>query len=227
LIELSKYNVIDLSEKVQTALLKRNGDYIHGYSEAGRIVYLEEFYLSGWPGVRMHFIEGETHSGTHIEAPYKVFKDGRDVTQMPLESFMGEAVVVDCSAKKAGEGITGKELEAAGVKEGDGVLVRGPPTALSPLPYMTEEATSWLIGKKIKILAFQNSTEYHPDQLSGKAPNDRGNAIELFKNGVVIIDGIVNLEKIKKKRVFLIALPLNFTHLETSWGRVVALEEKD
>ncbi|MDA4123523.1 MAG: hypothetical protein OK456_10125, partial [Thaumarchaeota archaeon] len=62
MIDLSKYNVIDLSEKVDTALLKRNGDYIHGYSAAGRIVYLEEFYLAGWPGVRMHFIKGETHS---------------------------------------------------------------------------------------------------------------------------------------------------------------------
>jgi arylformamidase len=227
LIDIARYNIIDLSEKVETALLKRNGDYVHGYSEIGRMVYLEEFFLSGWPGVKMHFIKGETHTGTHIEAPYKVFDDGKDVTELPIDSFIGEAVVVNCSGKRAGEPITARELEEAGVKDGDRVLVRGPGEALSPIPYLTEEATNWLIKKKIKLLALQNCTEYLPDQLSGKTPNDRGNAIELFRNEVVIIDGIVNLEKIRKKRVFLIALPLNFTHLETSWGRVVALEERD
>jgi arylformamidase len=227
LIDLARYNVIDLSEKVQTALLKRDGDYTHGYSEIGRIVYLEEFSLAGWPGVKMHFVRGETHTGTHVEAPYKVFDEGKDVTQLPLDSFIGEAVVVDCSGKKAGESITGKELEEAGVREGDRVLVRGPAQALTPIPYLTEEATNWLIKKKIKLLALQNCTEYLPDQLNGKLPKDTGNALELFRNEVVIVDGIVNLEKIKKKRVFLIALPLNFTHLETSWARVVALEERE
>ena len=175
----------------------------------------------------MHFIRGETHTGTHIEAPYKVFEGGKDVASMPLDSFIGDAIVVDCSTKKAGEPITGRELEEAGVKEGDRVLVRGPAAQLSPIPYLTEEATNWLIKKRIKLLALQNCTEYLPDQLSGKSPNDRGNAVELFRNEVAIIDGIVNLEKIRKKRVFLIALPLNFTHLETSWGRIVALEERD
>jgi len=227
LIDITRYNIIDLSEKVETALLKTDGDYIHGHSEIGRIVYLEEFHLSGWPGVRMHFIRGETHTGTHIEAPYKVFEGGKDVASMPLDSFIGDAIVVDCSTKKAGEPITGRELEEAGVKEGDRVLVRGPAAQLSPIPYLTEEATNWLIKKRIKLLALQNCTEYLPDQLSGKSPNDRGNAVELFRNEVAIIDGIVNLEKIRKKRVFLIALPLNFTHLETSWGRIVALEERD
>lgn len=227
MIDISRYNIIDLSEKVETALLKANGEYHHGHSNIGRMVYLEEFGLAGWPGVRMHFIRGETHTGTHVEAPYKVFSDGKDVTQLPLDSFMGDALVVDCSGKEAGEPITAKELESAGVRDGDRVLIRGPPEPLTPIPYLTEEAGAWLLGRKIRLLAMQNCTDYHPDQLSGKSPKDRGNAIEFFKNDVVVVDNILNLEKIRKKRVFVIALPLNFTHLETSWARVVALEEKD
>lgn len=227
MIDLARYNIIDLSEKVDTALLKASGEYFHGSSEIGRIVYLEEFFLAGWPGVRMHFIKGESHTGTHVEAPYKVFADGRDVVSMPLDSFIGEAVVVDVSSKKAGEPITVADMEKAGVKEGDRVLVRGPRTVLSPLPYLSEDAGSWLIKKKIRLLAMQNAMEYHPDQIAGKIPKDQGNDHELFKAGVVRIDGIVNLEKITKKRVFLVSLPLNFNKLETSWTRAIALEERD
>jgi arylformamidase len=227
LIDFARYKMIDLSERVDTALLKASGEYVHGSSEIGRVLYLQEFFLAGWPGVRMHFIRGESHTGTHVEAPYKVSADGRDAISMPLDSFIGEAAVVDCTSKKAGEPITARDMEGAGVKEGDRVLVRGPPTILSPLPYLSEEACAWLIKKKIRLLAMQNSMEYHPDQVAGKIPRDKGNDHDLFKNGVVRIDGIVNLDKITKKRVFLIALPLNFSRLEASWTRAVALEERD
>jgi kynurenine formamidase len=44
---------------------------------------------------------------------------------------------------------------------------------------------------------------------------------------VVRIDAIVNLETLKRDRVFLVALPLYIERLEASWTRVIALEEVD
>jgi arylformamidase len=228
LIDITRYNIIDLSKKVDPALLKADGEYFHGSSDVGRMIYLKEFFLSGWKKeVRMHFIEGESHTGTHVETPYKVLADGRDIVSMPLDSFIGEAVLVDVGTKKAGEQITVADMENAGVKEGDRVLVRGPQPALPLLPYLSEEACKWLISKKTKLLAMQYSMMYHPDQVAGKEITGWRNDNELFKAGVVRIDGIVNLEKITKRRFFLIALPLNFKRLEASWTRAIALEERD
>ncbi|KDR67621.1 hypothetical protein GALMADRAFT_257846 [Galerina marginata CBS 339.88] len=38
-----------------------------------------------------------THTGTHIDAPYHFFPDGRKIDQIPLNEFIGEAVVIDLS----------------------------------------------------------------------------------------------------------------------------------
>jgi len=135
--------------------------------------------------------------------------------------------VVDCSTKKAGQPITVADLEKADVQTGDRILIRGPRQQLDPVPYLSSEAAQWLVKKKIKLLAMENCSEYLPGEFEWKIPEEKHNALLLFRNGVVRIDGIANLHELKKKRVFLIALPLKFERLEASWTRAVALEPTD
>jgi kynurenine formamidase len=205
---------------------KVNGKYYHGEPFFGREIHLEEFMFAPQDNVRMHFISGETHVGTHLESALKVSETGKDVASMPLDSFVGEAVIVDCSRKKANEPITPADFERAGVGDGERVLIRGPVPEVSPLPYLSSEAANWLVKHKTKLLALQNCMEYLPDELHNKVPEDKQNAVILFRSGVVRVDAITNLEKLKRKRVFIIALPLNFDRLEASWTRAIAIEEK-
>ena len=46
----------------------------------------------------------------------------------------------------------------------------------------------------------------------------------LLKNDIPLIEGLVNIEKIGKERVFYIGLPLRVSKLDSSWIRAVVLE---
>ena len=70
----------------------------------------------------MHFIQSQTHNGTHAEGTYKYAEEGPDMAGMPLASYLGEAVVCDFSAKAPGEAIEPDDLRRAGVRRGDIVL---------------------------------------------------------------------------------------------------------
>ena len=225
-LDMSKSRIVDLSYKVVPSVRKANGKYYHAEPFFGREIHLEEFLFAPQDNVRMHFIRGETHVGTHLESELKVSETGKDVASMPLDSFVGEAVVVDCSQKKANEPITPADFERAGVGDGERVLIRGPTPEVSPVPYLSSEGAKWLVKHKTKLLAMQNCMEYLPEEIHGKLPEDKHNAVLLFKSGVVRVDAITNLELLKRKRVFLIALPLNFSRMEASWTRAIAIEEK-
>ena len=42
---------------------------------------------------------------------------------------------------------------------------------------------------------------------------------------IPVIEGLVNLDKLTRERVFYIGLPLRTNSLDSSWARAVALEE--
>ena len=67
-----------------------------------------------------------SHVGTHLEAPYHYLKKGKDVSQIPIDRLMGEAVILDFSDKKTNEPITKEEVEEKGkdIREGDIVIIK-------------------------------------------------------------------------------------------------------
>jgi len=169
MIDLTKYRVIDLSPEIIPGERKTDGRYLHGEPYLGRPVEVEEFIAYG---ARMHFIHGQTHTGTHVEAPYKYSETGPDVGSMLVDSYMGEAVACDFSAKKASEPSTSHDLRRAGVKGGDIVLAWGDPANLPNRPHFAVEAIDWLIGIKIKALAQENLRLSPPDTPYGPGDAD-------------------------------------------------------
>ncbi|KAG6330877.1 hypothetical protein ID866_8211 [Astraeus odoratus] len=49
------------------------------------------------PGVAIsvHQLTFSTHTGTHVDAPFHFFPDGEKLSDLPLERFVGRAVVLD------------------------------------------------------------------------------------------------------------------------------------
>jgi kynurenine formamidase len=90
MIDLSKYRVIDLSYELLPGEGKIDGHYLHGEPFHGQSVQVQEFMAFS---ARMHFIQSETHNGTHVESAHKYSEDGADIGSMLVESYMGEAVV--------------------------------------------------------------------------------------------------------------------------------------
>src|SRR6266567_8555398 len=50
-------------------------------------------------GFVSNMVEMTVHAGTHIDSPHHFFRDKPSIEQLPLESMMGKAVVLDLTAK--------------------------------------------------------------------------------------------------------------------------------
>lgn len=130
----------------------------------------------GWPTYEMTSVRNEafherdhfnaeqirlnSHTGTHLDAPYHFFPDGITIDEIPVEKFQGEAVLVDLRGKIAAkEGIRPEHLKPYEdlIKEGSIVLLntgwgakRGfEEEYFHDWPYLTGEAAKWLREKGI------------------------------------------------------------------------------
>ena len=217
MIDLNKYRVIDLSYELVPGERKLDGRYLHGKTFFDRPLEAQEFIAFG---ARMHFIQGQTHTGTHVECPYKYSESGPDFVDMPLTSFMGEAVACDFTCKKAGEAITIEDFRQAGVRTGDIVLAWCSGETRHELPYITHEAIDWLIDIGIKLLAIENMRYSPPGTPPGQGDAD----CRLLLAGIPMVDAPLGLNQITQPRVFFIALPVKTRRVTACTVRAIALE---
>ena len=181
-------------------------------------------------------MEIHTHIGTHIEGPYHCLEDGKKLDQLPVETFIGEAAIVDLARKnKLDREINRTDLQESGshIIGGDIVLLSTGYDKLfqteqmqseeymSNSPYLSDDAIEWLIDRKIKNMGidFWSIEKYPIDPKIGEPKH-----IRLFKNEIPFIHSLVNLANIKSKRVFFIALPLLISGLDSSPVRAIAIE---
>ncbi len=216
MIDLSKYRIIDLSREIVPGERKVDRKYLHREPSGGRPAEIQDFFAYE---ARMHFIQGQTHTGTHSEAPYKYSDTGADAGSMPLETYIGEAAACNFSAKRPGSPITPDDLKRAGVKPRDIVLIWG--SGQGDPPHLTEKAADWLIETRVKALSLEGVAFSPPGTPFGPTFGDT----RMMLGGIAMIDGPIGLSQIKKPRVFVIALPVKMRRVTASWTRFIALEE--
>jgi kynurenine formamidase len=219
MIDLSQHRIIDLSYELLPGERKIDGRYLHGEPLWGRPIEVQEFIAYG---ARMHFLQGQTHSGTHVEGAYKYAEDGADMASMPLDLYLGEAVACDFTHKKAGESIASEDFRQAGVKANDIVLAWcSRDTAQNP-PFIAVDAINWLIETRIKLIGFENLLHSPPGTPVGTGDADQ----KLLAAGIAIADCLCGLDQIRKPRVFFIALPVKLRRVTATWTRAIVLEER-
>ena len=216
MIDLEKVRLVDLSKKLQPGIKLHDGKYIHG--KELRRLELKEFIFGG-DDTFMNWVETETHIGTHVEGPSHYLKEGKDIASMPLENFIGEATVVDLTRKNKNEPILPEDLE--GIKQGDIVLLFASKNyKVEERPYIAPDAAEYLYKKRIKMLGIDDSIDV-------EAPDSMATHDFLLRNDIPVIEGLDNLQDLKKRRFFFIGFPLRIAGLDSSWIRAVALEDVD
>lgn len=215
MIDLKKYRVVDLSEEIRPGILKVNGEYVHG--DQVRRLELRQFIYEP-DKTLMHWVDTETHVGTHVELPSHYIEGGKDAASFPPGVFMGEAVGLDLGYKKPGEPLVPEDLIKAGVKRGD-ILLLWSPYRGHERPFISSEAAECISKNGVKMLGVDNSIRVEQDYKL-MATHDF-----LLKNNIPIIERLAHLEELKKKRFFFIGLPLRIKGLDSSWIRAIALEE--
>ncbi|MEM3941369.1 MAG: cyclase family protein [Desulfurococcaceae archaeon] len=177
-----------------------------------------------------------SHVGTHIEAPYHQDPSGKSVGELSLDLLIGEGVILNVTdvineedflrsdlEKEINEryGMLGplikkKHLDRFSNKINDGdIVLFYSNLSIENRALLSEEAADWLVEKHIKAVGTHDWSVIFSKRAHEK----------LLMNGIPIIETLVNLDKIKKERVFIIALPLKIIGLGASPARVIAIEE--
>jgi len=122
------------------------------------VTYEAMFALQGYNAER---IDMNSHTGTHLDAPFHFFANGTTVDKMPLEDFQGRGVVIDL------RNINTMAIEAKHLKALEGTLQpadilllytgwaqkRGfNKEYLYQWPYITKDAAQWMVDQKIKCV---------------------------------------------------------------------------
>ena len=151
------------------------------------------------------------HNGTHVDAPYHFYKNGKTIDQMDLSVFIGKCYVAhsegDITAEKA-EDILEKALkidpEAAGR-----ILIGGDVTVTIEAAKVFSKAGIVLIGNESQTVGPIDA----PAQVH----------YELLGAGIVLLEGI-RLGEVKEGVYLLNAAPLNLGGCDGAPCRAVLIE---
>ena len=144
------------------------------------------------------------HSGTHIDAPFHFVAEGPTIDQLPLDRFIGPALVVEVEAERY---ITKEHVESIMLDGATRVLFK---TRNSELLHQREyepdfaafsvEAAESLVEQGVKLVGLDYLSIAHADE---QVPVHRA----FLDHGVVLLEGI-DLLAVTPGRYELMCLPI-------------------
>ena len=179
-------------------------------------------------GYNLELLFLSTHTGTHIDAPYHFLKKGQKIHQITTKRLVTETVLIKIM-KDSDQSITKTDIEKFEKKYGkidDGSTVifhTGWQKNLEKKSYFLKNpglaisAAKYLALKKINLVGIDS-----PSIDLGKDSKFSVHHI-LAKNGILIVENLVNLEKIHSEKFHLIVAPLKLKNATGSPVRAMAL----
>ncbi len=178
------------------------------------------------------------HGFTHVDAPRHVVPGGGTTDDVPLETLVGEAAVLDLSGIAPETEITAEMLAgaAAELRAGDIALLKTrwdearslrEPGFWTDSPYLSAAACRWLLHRGIKALGVDFPQDYPiRGLLDGRsAPVTEFVSHDiLLRNGVILIEYLCNLGALAGPRTTVFALPLKVPAADGAPARVIAYE---
>ncbi len=179
-------------------------------------------------GYNLELIFLSSHSGTHIDAPFHFVETGFTIDKIPLKRLVSNTVL--CKLKKGPndtitkKDITEFEAKHGKIKKGATVIFEtGWYSNLTKKDYFTknpglsESAAKYLAQRKIGLVGIDS-----PSIDAGKDAKFSAHHI-LLKKGILILENLCNLEKIKENHFKLVVLPLKLKGATGSPVRAIAL----
>jgi arylformamidase len=219
----------------------------------GRIVDLtvpieDHFRWKVERGFRADFAKGDqfqitwfgmgVHGFTHIDSPRHMLPDGKTSSEVPLETTIGEAAVVDLTDIEPLTEISGEEMarRAAHAHPGDIAVLKTcwdekrklhDPAFWRDAPYLSRAACTCLLDRKVRAVAVDFPQDFPIRGLldGSRAPiEDFVSHDVLLRNGVILIEYICNLGQVRGPRTQLYALPIRLPQSDGAPARVIAVE---
>ena len=196
-------NIIDISQELFTCAVFPGDDqpvrHVLETIEGGNLCNLTGFYMCA-------------HNGTHVDAPYHFYKDGKTIDRMPLSSFIGKCYVTRAKGdvgEETARAIMDKAL-AADSEAAKRILIGGDVT-------VTLEAAKVFAGAGIVLLGNESQTV---------GPIDAPAQVhyELLGAEVILLEGI-RLDGVEEGVYLLNAAPLNLGGSDGAPCRAVLIKE--
>jgi kynurenine formamidase len=167
----------------------------------------------GW---RMEEIAMATHTGSHLDAPLHKLAGGKSISDLPLETFVGPARIVDLRGLAADAPIDGAMLEPklAGLKAGEIVLLatgwgdRRAKTEewLHHSPRLSPDGARWLAGRQVRGVGIDHYS------IGGEGAANEETHTLLLGAGLWVV------EELKfPAEVFSLPMPVRFWALPLNW----------
>ena len=152
------------------------------------------------------------HNGTHIDAPFHFFKEGKTVDAIELEAFVGMAYVVEYHGVVSGD-VAIEIMEKAKVQNLEAakrILIKG-------AAEVSLEAAKVFAASGILLLGNESQTV---------GPEDAPMAVHhvLLGANVILLEGI-RLAEVSEGVYFLNAAPLNLSGADGAPCRAILIEE--
>ena len=178
-------------------------------------------------GYNLELLFLSSHTGTHLDAPYHFLEKGSKIHEISLKKLVSNAVLIK-SRKKRNETITKTDIQKFEKKHGkiesfsSVVFWTGWQRNLQKDNYFTKNpglsvsAAKYLAAKKIGLVGIDSpSIDLGTDF---KFP-----VHQIFaKKGMLIVENLANLEKIKSSKFHLVVLPLKLKGATGSPVRAIA-----
>jgi len=181
-------------------------------------------------GYNLEFLFMSTHTGTHMDAPYHFLEKGAKIHEISLKKLVSEAVLIK-SKKKEGESVTKTDIQKFEKKHGkiasfsSVIFYTGWQRNLQKKYYfeknpgLSVSAAKYLASKKINLVGIDS-----PSIDLGK--DSKLSVHQIFaKKGILIVENLANLEKIKSSKFHLVVLPLKLKNATGSPVRAIAFVE--
>ena len=181
-------------------------------------------------GYNLELLFLSTHTGTHMDAPYHFLEKGAKIHEISLKKLVSEAILIK-SKKKSGGSITKTDIQKFEKKHGkiagfsSVIFYTGWQRNLQKKYYFTKNpglsvsAAKYLASKKINLVGVDS-----PSIDLGK--DSKFSVHQIFaKKGILIVENLANLEKIKSSKFHLVVLPLKLKNATGSPVRAIAFVE--
>ena len=181
-------------------------------------------------GYNLELLFLSSHTGTHMDAPHHFLEKAAKIHEISLKKLVSEAALIQCR-KSSGQSITKTDIQKFEKKHGkienfsSVIFLTGWQINLQKKYYFTKNpglsvsAAKYLASKKISLVGIDS-----PSIDLGK--DSKFSVHQIFaKKGMLIVENLANLDKIKSPKFHLVVLPLKLKNTTGSPVRAIAFVE--
>ena len=181
-------------------------------------------------GYNLELLFLSSHTGTHLDAPYHFLEKGAKIHEISLKKLVSNAVLIK-SRKKSNESVTKTDIQKFEKKHGkiasfsSVIFYTGWQRNLQKKYYFTKNpglsvsAAKYLASKKVSLVGIDSPS-------IDLGTDSKFSVHHIFaKKGMLIVENLANLEKIKSSKFHLVVLPLKLKNATGSPVRAIAFVE--